>query len=57
METSPCRFLNPLSTFISMPSSHPMIILVRVCRLSNSPIPNGSFCKTEYPLCQNGVTF
>ncbi|MFS7925548.1 hypothetical protein Hanom_Chr04g00286381 [Helianthus anomalus] len=60
METSPCRFFNPLSSFISKPSSPPIMILVRVCRLSNLPIPNGSFPKSGVLLmskCRNLLSF
>ncbi|MFS7925478.1 hypothetical protein Hanom_Chr04g00285481 [Helianthus anomalus] len=46
MEISPCRSFNPLSSVIAKPLFPPMIILVRVCRLFNSPIPKGNFFKS-----------
>ncbi|KAF5774850.1 hypothetical protein HanXRQr2_Chr13g0605411 [Helianthus annuus] len=60
METSPWRFVNPLSSFIAKPTPSSMMILVRVCRLSNSPIPNGSFSNNGVFLmskCRNRLSF
>ncbi|MFS7925531.1 hypothetical protein Hanom_Chr04g00286191 [Helianthus anomalus] len=58
-ETSPRRFVNPLSSFIAKPTPSSMMILVIVCRPSNSPIPNGSFSNGVFLMskCRNRLSF
>ncbi|MFS7925379.1 hypothetical protein Hanom_Chr04g00284181 [Helianthus anomalus] len=60
MESSPCKFSNPLSLVIAKSPSPPTMTLGRVCRFFNSPIPKGNFFKYGvFPMskCLNFFSF
>ncbi|MFS7925403.1 hypothetical protein Hanom_Chr04g00284491 [Helianthus anomalus] len=57
MEISPWRSFNPLSSVSAKPPCPSMIILVRVCRLFNSPIPKGNFFRRGVSLMSKCLNF